>query len=185
MLNRPVEPAVQGPTLPKRWQERARLAVKVALIGYLIVYQDADGVLEGRRIDAQHGPLDGTYDVTTFARKGEPVPPLLTDASRWRRLVVYPGEYAQVQMMNETDQYFRYQVDAAGGTVTLTKKGPQGESPTPVAVLRYTRPDPGSLALQGTLGDNAVEIRLSTIDRTKFPLVARGFHWIQEYPYNR
>jgi hypothetical protein len=30
-----------------------------------------------------------------------------------------------------------------------------------------------------------VHMRLQLFDRQKFELVSRGFHWIQEYPFNR
>jgi hypothetical protein len=32
---------------------------------------------------------------------------------------------------------------------------------------------------------HAIHIELQLLDRNKFLLVSRGFHWIQESPYNR
>jgi hypothetical protein len=98
---------------------------------------------------------------------------------------VYSSGFVRVQMTNDTAQFFRFQDDAIAGTLTLTKAGPPAENKAPVAVLHYTRPDPEALALQGTFQDEAVEVRMKVIDPKKFPLVARGFHWVQEYPYNR
>jgi hypothetical protein len=39
--------------------------------------------------------------------------------------------------------------------------------------------------LVGRYADHAVRVELRRADLTQEPLVARGFHWIQEAPYNR
>jgi len=41
------------------------------------------------------------------------------------------------------------------------------------------------MILDGTMDGHAVHMQLQLVDRNKFVLVSRGFHWIQEYPYNR
>jgi hypothetical protein len=35
------------------------------------------------------------------------------------------------------------------------------------------------------MDDHQVRIELQLTDRNKFLLVGRGFHWIQEFPFNR
>ena len=57
--------------------------------------------------------------------------------------------------------------------------------PTPLGTLRYTRPEPDAVTLSGTVGGDALEVRLKKIDTSKMPLVTRGFHWVQEQPFNR
>jgi hypothetical protein len=53
------------------------------------------------------------------------------------------------------------------------------------STLAYARPDADRVVLQGTLGSDAVAIRLRRIYTSKFLLVNRGFHWINELPFNR
>jgi hypothetical protein len=39
--------------------------------------------------------------------------------------------------------------------------------------------------LDGTMEGHKMRMLLQLVDREKFLLVSRGFHWIQEYPFNR
>ena len=41
------------------------------------------------------------------------------------------------------------------------------------------------IVLASRVADHDLRIELSRADLTQEPLVARGFHWIQEDPYNR
>jgi hypothetical protein len=98
----------------------------------------------------------------------------------------YPGDFMRIQTMNRTPQGFRSQIDEAGGQLTLSKPGPPPEpGDTPLAVFHYTQPQPGSLVLEGKLGDVPLEVRLKKMDTAKMQLVTRGFHWVQEFPYIR
>ena len=53
------------------------------------------------------------------------------------------------------------------------------------ANFTFDRPAPDRMILDGTMDGHAVHMQLQLVDRNKFVLVSRGFHWIQEYPYNR
>jgi hypothetical protein len=39
--------------------------------------------------------------------------------------------------------------------------------------------------LDGELNGHKVRMSLERLDANTFTLVNRGFHWVQEYPYNR
>ena len=51
--------------------------------------------------------------------------------------------------------------------------------------LHYARPDVGHLTIEGSIADGRVSMRLRKIDPSEFLLVNRGFHWINEVPFNR
>jgi hypothetical protein len=51
--------------------------------------------------------------------------------------------------------------------------------------LRYQRLSADQLSLDGNLGGQAMRMQLVRMDRSKMTLVSRGFHWVQEYPFNR
>jgi len=42
-----------------------------------------------------------------------------------------------------------------------------------------------SLTLEGKLEQDSVKITLRKVGENNFLLVSRGFHWVNEYPYNR
>jgi len=47
------------------------------------------------------------------------------------------------------------------------------------------RRDGDYLLLNGKMGNDTVFIKLKRFDEKNFRLMSRGFHWINEYPYNR
>jgi hypothetical protein len=51
--------------------------------------------------------------------------------------------------------------------------------------LTFERVAPNRLILDGDMDGHKVHMQLQRVDREKFLLVTRGFHWIQEYPFNR
>ena len=44
---------------------------------------------------------------------------------------------------------------------------------------------PDQLVLDGTMDGHTIQMRLKLVDRSKLTLVSRGFHWINEYPFQR
>ena len=122
-------------------------------------------------------PLYGLYQVESFKRSGKEVPPLITDASRWKTVVAQNGAFIQVRMMDDTLRGFASQYDASASTVTLTAISKM--------ILTYSRPDADHVVLTGTLENAPLEIRMRRRDPSEFLLVNRGFHWINEVPFNR
>jgi hypothetical protein len=66
-------------------------------------------------------------------------------------------------------------------TLLLTKASDKGWK----ANFIFERPVQEELELDGEMDGHQLHMQLHLIDRSKFPLVGRGFHWIQEYPFNR
>jgi len=51
--------------------------------------------------------------------------------------------------------------------------------------LRFNRPSPDRLILDGMIGKHTLCMQTKLVDHTKFLLLSRGFHWVQEVPFNR
>lgn len=129
-------------------------------------------------------PLHGAYEVEELVKNGQPVPPLVTDTQRWRQVFVGGyGEraYLSIRLMDNKARGFHMVDDPAKKTLTLTNFKVDRQK----FVLDYTRPDPAQLTLEGRLGDGSIRVRLRKIDESKFLLTSRGFHWINEIPFNR
>ncbi len=108
-------------------------------------------------------------------------PPLVTDESRWRRVIFdRPGVLA-VQTMSESRQRFPLQLDAEKRTLSLTKR----DDPNWKTVLGYEQPPPELLTLAGDFDGRPLRARLRRADPSRFLLTSRGFHWINESPFNR
>jgi hypothetical protein len=123
--------------------------------------------------------LYGMWAVTEFERDGVPVPPLITDQSRWQRIVFDAPGAVTVQHMDGSLQHAGAEVDLRAGTVAVLVPD------APVAAFTVDRTEPGRLTLDGTISGTPVSMTLQLEDPRRFTLLNRGFHWVQEYPYFR
>ncbi len=95
--------------------------------------------------------------------------------SEWRRVVFERFPVMYLQHGEDPFVQYRITVDAQKNTIAIAK---------PAATLSY-RHDGDQLTLDGNLGGQPLHLRLHLLDRNSFLLVNRGFHWIQEFPFNR
>lgn len=183
LFNRPVEPVVHRPLFQRKWLNRAATGLATVLVLVFTTYS----LYSSYQGSTQYGdlapkpPLYGAWNVEELAVDGVVRPPLVTDESRWRRVVFnYPGALA---IMNMSDQRERYMLD-------LDEKKEQMvlRSRTDLkwqATFSYKKLGPDSLQMQGTLDGKKIQARLKRMDESQFLLTSRGFHWINEYPFNR
>lgn len=88
---------------------------------------------------------------------------------------------AIVQRMDGTMRGYGAKIDLKSKTLALTKY----RNKTWKAEFLFERPAPNQLVLDGTMDNHKLHMRLGLFDESKFLLVRHGFHWIQEYPFNR
>ena len=112
---------------------------------------------------------------------GEARPALWTDTVRWRRLLIpRHARFVVVQRMGGADERFSLKHDEKAGTFVL---GVIGQSDT--FTLSRTLPDVTRLVLEGPFHGGRIKAELKKVVDATFPVNTRGFHWIQELPYNR
>ena len=58
-------------------------------------------------------------------------------------------------------------------------------TPDRSATFSYDLPEPDKLELQGSMDGKAISASLKHATEKRYELMDRGFHWIQELPYNR
>jgi hypothetical protein len=190
LLNRPAPAAAEAPLFRRRWSHQGTLVLRTLLVVAFLgsSFYEAYKMSKTAGELAPKPPLYGAWSVDEMVSDGQLRPPLLTDATRWRRVVfAYPG-YVQLQPIATTDPrsrlFYAVAVDAKAKTLTLTK-GPRTKDKTWRAVFAYAQPAPDRLVLDGVLDGHKIHAVTHREDRTKFLLVNRGFHWINEYPFNR
>jgi uncharacterized membrane protein YphA (DoxX/SURF4 family) len=190
VLQRPTQPVTRDLVLPKRWMRVARLVVKYTVVS-LVVITTVRTALQDRPAE-QHTWYDGYWNVTKFARDGQEVPALVTDATRWKRIKFEAGEpvsYVRWRFMDESygDLYTVTIDDKAQAMVFViadsdaTKPGASSAAIT----FRYTRSDADHLEVTGNVGGKALTVELQRFVPDKMLLTSRGFHWINEVPFNR
>ena len=126
-------------------------------------------------------PLYGIWNVEDFTLDGQTHAPLITDAARWRRVVFDFPEFMTIHGMDDEAQGYRAKIDENAKTLAITKFGNDKWS----ANFSFARPAPDQLIVDGVMDNHKVHAQMKLFDRSQFLLVSHGFHWIQDYPFNR
>ncbi len=182
LLNRPVVPVVPALVRSKR-QTRVLLAAQICFAIYVTASM-AYGAKQGWTAFGGGAPksqLYGIWEVEQMTMDGQVLPPLLTDEQRWRRIVFDRPTRAVFQPMNDSLITFIAKIDASAHTIDLTK----ADDSKWHATLSYDRPANERLFLQGEMDGHQVAMELHLIEHGTFLLINRGFHWVQERPFNR
>src|ERR1700723_3769512 len=179
-LNRATENSAPGPLCRSQRANRVALALQV-LFGLWLLMGNAFGawtnwdIYGGGRPKSQ---LYGIWDVKKISGKGgSPVP----GYDQWRRAIFdFPMSLA-VQQMAESFVFYGASINMTAKTLSVTSNGrlkSRGQ-------FIFQRVGRGELTLVGDMDGQRMQLQLELLDSAKFPLVNRGFHWIQEYPLNR
>jgi len=182
LFNRTAAPSERAPLF--KGQRARRIAGGViAFLWIWMLGNNLYNVLDGWR---QFGPgreksaLYGIWNIEDETLDGKPVPLLVTDAQTWRQMIFDFPQYTEVERMGDS-RGFGTAIDAKTAMVTLTDRADKKWQ----ARLHYTRPAFDRLTLEGTAGGHAATLHLVRVDEKKLLLESRGFHWVQDYPFNR
>jgi hypothetical protein len=150
---------------------------KVLFVGCALTRTTVDGwqAMKSWGDGADGQPPFGVYQVEALTTDQS------TAATRWRR-VAMDNRGFQVLLEDDTIQSFRLVTDRVAGRLSLT----DAERGQRVYLLGYQLAEGGAqVTLEGTLRDEPVAVRLRRLSSASFPLLRRGFHWVNEFPYNR
>jgi hypothetical protein len=125
-------------------------------------------------------PLHGTWGIDEFVVDGQTKPPLLTDETRWQKAVFDFNTSITLQAMDCKLLRFGAKIDTDKKTIELKKNA----DPKWKANLNYTFPVPDTMLMDGQVGEQKIHMKLHRL-YPKYLLNTRGFHWINEFPFNR
>ena len=103
------------------------------------------------------------------------------DDVRWQRVIFDGPAMLGIQGMSGARRRFRLSLDLDKKSLTLRKR----EDPNWNAPFTIERPDEDSIQLAGTMDGRRIEATLRRTNASQFLLTTRGFHWINEFPFNR
>jgi hypothetical protein len=180
-LNRAAQPPNESQLFGTLRANRIALAAQI-LFGVWLIGMDAFGSSQSWYLyggGAPKSPLYGIWDVEQLSIDGQVRPPLLTDRGRWRRAIFdFP---TRMSFQRLDDSFVGYATAIKDRALTLTKASDKNWK----ASFAFERGGPDRLTLDGDMDGHKTRMELKLEDRNKFLLVSRGFHWIQEYPFNR
>lgn len=126
-------------------------------------------------------PLYGIWNVSQYVIDGQIRAPLITDSDNWRRVILEFSDLVVFQKTDDSRVSFPAAIDTKLRTISLTKRDDKNWH----ANLTFNQPSSDQLSLDGTMAGHRVEFHLTRLDHTKFLFASRGFHWVQERPFNR
>ena len=173
VLNRTAEPALMETVLQRPAFRRGAFVLKMVLLAGVTV---SSLYLSHSMLPAMpaKSPLSGIWEVEEYTLDGEISQRLLADNIRWRRLIIGPsGQFAYLQRMNGKRRGYTLNLDPAAKKLFLGSG------------FAYSTPAPETLRLDGRYSGRALSVTMRRVDESEFRLINRGFHWINESPYNR
>jgi uncharacterized membrane protein YphA (DoxX/SURF4 family) len=182
VLNPATVPAKREPLFAGMRARRIAAGV-VAFLWIWMLGNNAYGAWQGWHEygpGAPKSPLYGIWNIQDYSLDGKPQPLLITDAEAWRGIVFEFPRRVLVELMDGSHGY-GLELDPRAMTLTLTDPGDTNWQ----ARFTYGRPEFDRLSLDGTIAGHKAVLHLRRVDEKKFLLESRGFHWVQDYSFNR
>ena len=178
----PVSLSIQNfPITNKNWRIASRV-FKWLVISYVMGY----GFIEVKRSQNMYGdnapkpPLYGLYEMTYLEKNGEAIPADIYDTERWRYLIIENEGMAQIHKMNNSQLYFKTEIDTSKQELKLISY----QDSTDTFTLKY-KTNVHTFSFETTYKNDSIKATCDVIRKEDFLLMNRGFNWINEYPYNR
>ena len=118
--------------------------------------------------------LRGIWETELFIKDQDTIPPLLTDGDRWRYLIIDFKKEAIVKKMTDTIERYSFKEYTNKREINFSNSSRSGDQK-----FNYTLDSTKKLTLHG----ENTQIILKKVPTTKFRLLNRKFHWINESIY--
>jgi hypothetical protein len=178
--------AVAAQPLPRLTQSRgleiAGIVVRTIALAVVLAMslKEVRDVYQMIASTARRSPLYGVWRVDDFQVDGRTVAPF-ADPSRWRRVIFEMRFMMSVQLMSDSRVRTNVKLDEKNRTLVVSRR----DDPAWDGRLTYQRPNPDTLIIDGNLGGKNLHALCHREPLPKFLLTTRGFHWVNEFPFNR
>ncbi|WP_093021248.1 hypothetical protein [Pustulibacterium marinum] len=192
ILNKPSESLPNQHPFKKKWANISIQVLKGILIILVFTSMISDNLERQKNYgDASPKPaMYGIYEMNDFVMNNDTLAPSVLDSVRWRYLVLEKGNGAKIFHMNSKSyldlEHYTTEVDTNAHEITLLKY----KDSIPRAILNYEKLDSTHYAFEGFYRNkqdikDSIKLKTTRTDESDFLLMNRGFHWVNEYPYNR
>jgi hypothetical protein len=180
VLSRAVPPLPLAPLLGSRRWDRLAVAFRTLVVAGMLASQIQAGY---QRWQATYGalpvPIAGRWDVVRMQIDDKEANP--SDPLRWTWLEFSNKTILRLAGPTPAPLPYRMTWNPDSNELTIARFG----GPTEAATFSYELPEADKLQLRGTMEGKAIEATLQRAPEKEHPLMTRGFHWVQELPYNR
>jgi hypothetical protein len=184
IFNRRAEPAHWPPLFERKWLNIGFLGVQLAFGLFMVgsTLRESYRFYETSGNGAPTLPLHGIWVVDEFRIDKQMQPPFLPDDGAWQQLVFDDHDELLIQLKSGRRERYYQKVDIAKKTLSLSRRADQ---PPQKGQLDFNFPGADSMLLSGIFDGRQIHARLHHVSTPQFILTTRGFHWINEYPFNR
>jgi hypothetical protein len=171
------------PKYKKRWHFITVYTGKYLVITALMLFLLSTLIAQRKTYgsDAPKPFMYGIYNVENMSFKGKTLAPLTTDSTRWKQMIISYDGYAQVKTMNDSTFNFTTVFNAKKKELVLNSQDKEAAQ----YILTYNVIGKDKLLISGLKGKDSISVSFKRKGPKDFRLINRGFHWINEYPYNR
>lgn len=169
------------PTFKTKWKRITFIVVKYAFLLIFFYITVSDGIAGyHRQMTKKVSPLYGIYEVKTVTTDNSGFSIALVNNFRyWQKVYIEQNDQLIARKKGNELQYYFMKIDTTKHL--LSYWGRETEN----IELHYSVPEKDSLSLDGKIGTENIHVTLKRKDPNEFLLINRGFHWINEYPFNR
>jgi hypothetical protein len=174
LLNKPVSAIEINPPFVKPWMNKAKNVVKLLLIISLLFFT-TKRFWDYKILFSKAPPaLYGIYNIESFIKNKDTLPPLTTDTIRWRRMIVNWTE-VNVQLMNDSSRKYIFKTDTVTKTIEMFSR----KDTINKYFLTYALPDTAHLVMWGKFKDDSIYVKMKKVDINNFRLVNWRIHWLR------
>lgn len=182
VLGRATDAVAGRPVLGAPWLRRARLLLKPAYVAAVVGVTTSQELAWREEARGPKAELHGTYQVESFEGSAGGASPA---TAPWVTLTIARASFV-MRRADGTGRTLRFKLDSERRRLgPLPAPGGHGAPDEGPLDLAYERPDPEHLHLEGTFENERVVVRLKKVPAPPSLLMSRGFHWVNEFPYNR
>jgi hypothetical protein len=145
------------------------------------------GILSGLEAEKEYGwntnskkvPLYGVYDAVYFIRNRDTIPPVETDSSRWKQLVIDGGNWKQsgiIEFGTGKKLFCNLIVDTVKKIVRVESQSDTAEN----YLLHYFTQKDNKILLKGNWNKDSIEVLMNKYDLNNYILYKEKFTWITE-----
>ncbi len=185
VLNEPTQAAQEIKVFAdKKWFSIGRIVLKLLFIGTAFVAQLYSNWQAAAPISAPKSAIYGPYNVEKFERNNAVSE---TDTLRLQEVFIdRRGAYDMIYVTNEDGLRKRvnFTLDSTKHIIRMNDYA-ASITDTTQYVFAYTQPDSETLFMKGKIKNDSIRVTMKKMKPRKFLLNTRGFHWVNEVPFNK
>jgi hypothetical protein len=172
------------PQVSNKWMPKALIVFKAIILIYMLPYNVYAYAVyyQTHGVNTPRPKLFGIYETTDFIINGKSIEPLTTDSIRWERMIIESNLFAYVKNMKDVTVKYNLRTDTARQTIKLMLSSDTSRQ----LQFHYTSTDSSKLILKGIDKNDSIQIHFNRYSNipSRFSLMRRGFHWINEHAYD-